>query len=475
MGLMISSIARIGNGIFPKNLFGLNSDYYLYILDYSNFDFQESHNYSSELHSSEMSRILNNYQYNFNNSNVAKLESYTFHSDKIMSWRKVFDIENIDYDEVNPAKISPAFLFTTIQPNDLNKISVNNVCDNEFIFLRIKLQDRDANRIPQLVNEMFSNTGLAISRCRRSGIVSSYENVYVFDYCPETQTATTSKASAKKPNIQGLKKQVLTQSNRKIWIKRVDKKWLFAGVVIPIAIALVTLFFGNSNKSQSFEGSTNIGNNILGDNATINNTQEVNTYLNQPIVGNDYGEKSRFKIAGEVNLNTPISYIKQHLGNPHIFYADRNIKGVKSMVYDYDEFCMKIETIDGEVIRNLSFLLCDTTINVNINKTPITLGRTTFGDICTPNTKLERWISASKGGGVETKQYMANPGNYWHCNIGIYSYIKTENLGKLLFIEFKENEDFTINLEYYKNVKINFASIAREENELGEFNYDDFK
>lgn len=185
---MISSIAKIGNNILPKNMFKANSDYYLYILEYSDFDFQETHNYSSDLHSSGMSKILNNYQYNFENKNFQKLNSVTFHSDTVMSWRNIFDIENLNYNETKPATITPAFLFTTIQPDHLSNISLDNITNDEFIFLKFRPQDRDANKIPQLINEMFLNIGETVSKCKQSSATSKYNNVYVFDYSSETPT-----------------------------------------------------------------------------------------------------------------------------------------------------------------------------------------------------------------------------------------------------------------------------------------------
>ena len=182
MGLMISSIAKINNGIMPKYLFCSDSDYYLYVLEYSDFDFQETHNYSSDWHSSEMTRILNNYSYNFRNRNMKKLKSQTFHSDKIMSWSRIFDIENLNYDEIRPASVTPAFLFTTVSPSCLTEIKLNNISNDIFVFLKILPKDRDANRIPQFVNEIISNIGLAVSRSKRSNIESVYENVHFFDY-----------------------------------------------------------------------------------------------------------------------------------------------------------------------------------------------------------------------------------------------------------------------------------------------------
>ncbi len=184
MGLMISSIAKIGNSNMPKSLFSSVSDYYLYILEYSDFDFQETRNFSSDLHSSEMAKILNNYRYDFKNRSIKKLTSKTFHSDSIMSFRYVFDIENLNINETRPARVTPAFLFTTIQPECLNKINLDDISNEVFIFLKIKPKDRDANRIPQLVNEILSNMGLAVTRCRRNDIASDYENVHFFDYYP---------------------------------------------------------------------------------------------------------------------------------------------------------------------------------------------------------------------------------------------------------------------------------------------------
>jgi len=181
---MISGIAKIGNSILPKNMFNANSDYYLYILEYSDFDFQEPHNYSLELHNSGMSRILNNYQYNFENVNFEKLESETFHGETIMTWETIFDIDN----DTQQTKITPAFLFTTIQPNILNKVNFDNIYNGEFILLKIRPLGRDANKIPQFVNEMFSSTGLTISKCKQSSVKSAYVNVYIFDYCSETTT-----------------------------------------------------------------------------------------------------------------------------------------------------------------------------------------------------------------------------------------------------------------------------------------------
>lgn len=182
---MISIIAKIDNSILPKNMFKTSLDFYLYILEYSDFDFQETHNYSSELHSSGMSRILNNYQYNFNNSKFQKLESKTFHGETIMTWETIFDIHN----DTQQTKITPAFLFTTIQPDKLNKVNSDNISNDEFILLKIRPQDRDANKIPQLVNEMLSSTGLTISKCEQNSVKSAYANVCVFDYCSETPTS----------------------------------------------------------------------------------------------------------------------------------------------------------------------------------------------------------------------------------------------------------------------------------------------
>lgn len=208
---MISSIAKIDNCILPKNMFKSNSDYYLYILEYSDFDFQETHNYSSELHISGMSRILNNYQYNFDNSNFQKLESATFHSDTVMSFRNIFDIENLNSEETKPATITPTFLFTTIQPSSLNKINCDNISNDEFIFLKITPQDRDANKIPQLVNEMLSSTGLTVSKCKQSITKSTYPNIYVFDYYSET--TVTKIADIKTEIIMGDKIEVRDISN----------------------------------------------------------------------------------------------------------------------------------------------------------------------------------------------------------------------------------------------------------------------
>lgn len=165
--------------------------YYLYILEYSEFDFKETPDYSSEWHQSGMSRILNNYQYNFENISIIKLESATFHSDKIMSNQYIFDIENLNFEETRSARITPAFLFTTMQPDYLNKINSDNIFNEEFIFIKIKPQDRDANRIPQLVNEMLSNTGLTISKCERSSVTTNYQNIFVFNYRPSNTNDIT--------------------------------------------------------------------------------------------------------------------------------------------------------------------------------------------------------------------------------------------------------------------------------------------
>jgi hypothetical protein len=188
MGLMISSIAKIGNSIMPKNLFKKNSDYYLYILEYSDLDIKGDPDYSGNLYESGMSKVLNNYQYDFENRSFEKLNSKTFHSTNVMSYQNIFDIENLNSKETRPAKITPAFLFTTIQPDFLNKIHSDNIYSEEFIFLKINPQDRDANKIPQLVNEMLSSTGLTVSRCKQSSVESDYQNVFIFDYCPETPT-----------------------------------------------------------------------------------------------------------------------------------------------------------------------------------------------------------------------------------------------------------------------------------------------
>lgn len=248
---MISSIAKVGNNILPKNIFNTNSDYYLYILEYSDFDFQETHNYSSELHSSGMSIILNNYQYNFENSSFEKLESKTFHSDTIMNWQNIFDINN----ETQSKKITPTFLFTTIQPDHLNKINSDNISNQEFIFLKIKTQERDANKIPQLVNEMLSNKGFTVSKSKRSSFISAYKNVYLFDYCPETPTT---KVAANKTEITIGDKYVIGKNsnnsgqitvgkNNKIIVNPNDEltkksyNWQKWGIVIGTILAIVAI------------------------------------------------------------------------------------------------------------------------------------------------------------------------------------------------------------------------------------------
>lgn len=182
MGLMISSIAKIKKENLPENLFGTYDEFYLYILEYSDFDFQESPNFSSEYHKSCMSRILNNYNYNFRNKDVEILTSETFHSDsKIMNWRNIFDIENLDFNESKPALVSPAFLISSVEPTKLNKLEFDSFNDT-FIYLKISNENRDANRVPQLVNEILDNPGVSISKCKNTSFKSEYDNVYFFNY-----------------------------------------------------------------------------------------------------------------------------------------------------------------------------------------------------------------------------------------------------------------------------------------------------
>jgi len=183
MGLMISSISKIGNNNLPYNLFKTSSDFYLYILEYGDFDFREKHNYSSEYHESGMSRILNNYSYNFRNQDIEILISKTFHSDsKVMNWRNIFDIENLDSNESKPALVSPAFLISTLEPSKLNKLELLNNSNDIFIYLKIEDQNRCANEIPNLVNEILDDPGVAISKCKNANFKSSYDNVHFLKY-----------------------------------------------------------------------------------------------------------------------------------------------------------------------------------------------------------------------------------------------------------------------------------------------------
>lgn len=259
MGLLISNIVKIGNGVLPKNLFEIDSDYYLYVLDYANFDFQEMDSYSSSLHFSGMSKILNNYSYSFNNRKVKKMESYTFHSDTIMSWQRIFDIENTDYGETKPARVTPAFLFTTLSPNNLSNLSIDDVPNNEFIFLRIKFKDRDANRVPQLVNEMFLNTGLTISKCRRANIDSKYQTVHIFDYFFEnerTEPQIVNNNSFYAGSDMNISDSVIGANNKVTNIKTIEKKAGFwKGVwqnivsniiwyIIGVTVAVLLIYLG---------------------------------------------------------------------------------------------------------------------------------------------------------------------------------------------------------------------------------------
>ncbi len=258
----------------------------------------------------------------------------------------------------------------------------------------------------------------------------------------------------------------------------IDYKWLIGVVVIPIIAIIVPLIVSSDKNSVILNNSPETKTIVQGSNNVVNNIDnqhiiypQNNQFNNQPIIGNDYGEKHRFKIAEEISLLMPISYVKQHLGNAMTYYVDDN--GNTVLTYEYDEFCLKIETYDGERIENISFLLCDSNRKIKINKTPIILGETTFGDMCDPKDRLNRWVS-SKDSGIDISRYMANPGNYWYCSIGLYVGKRTEDAGKFLFIDFIENDDHTVDAVYYKDIKINFASIARGERELGGFWRDDF-
>ncbi len=180
---MISSIAKIGNENLPKNLFNSSSNYYLYILEYADFDFNEPHNYSSDYHESGMSRILNSYSYNFRNQDVDVLTSETFHSDSnLMSLGNIFGVENLGFSESRPALITPAFLISTVETSMLNKIELLNISNETFIFLRFEMQNRDANTIPQLINKILDNPGVAISKCEKLNFKGIYENTFFFKY-----------------------------------------------------------------------------------------------------------------------------------------------------------------------------------------------------------------------------------------------------------------------------------------------------
>lgn len=191
----------------PKNLFKKISDYYLYILDYSDFDIKGDPDYSGNYYISGMSRILNNYHYDFENSSFEKLNSVTFHSDKVMSYRTIFDIENLNSAETRPARITPAFLFTTLKPDELNKTDFDKILNEEFIFIKVKPKDRNANNIPQLANEILSDTGIAVSRCTRSIVASKYDNVHIFDYSSSNSNNENLLESIKKDTTRILEKQ----------------------------------------------------------------------------------------------------------------------------------------------------------------------------------------------------------------------------------------------------------------------------
>lgn len=278
-------------------------------------------------------------------------------------------------------------------------------------------------------------------------------------YTP-TQYMNTSEAKIIMTNLHELKIKLLAKKSSESWLRRLDKRWVIGTIISIIGFIISIIVDKNSsnNISQTFDGGSKIGTNIIGDNAIVNNNeQSVNTYYNQQVVSNDYGEKHRFKIANEITIETPISYVKQFLGNPHTLLSENSLQ---SYIYEFSEFHLKIQTLDNQKIKSLSFLLLDPKLKITLNKTHIILGMSTFEEVCKLTDNFEGYISSVRGEGmIECDSWIkTNYMDTWFIRCGIYYNSRINPEVEKLFHLKESGYD---NITPYLNVSFNFITIAR--------------
>jgi len=176
----------------------------------------------------------------------------------------------------------------------------------------------------------------------------------------------------------------------------------------------------------------------------------------------------RLNFIENLSLNTPIELIKEKLGAPYRIYK---VKNGKLLMYDLDGFTLKVGTKDDEAIESLSYLLYDKNKKISIISSDanpsLILGKNTFGDYkfyCSKIT-LE---NSSKDIRLYCDCYFGNPGNYWYYRIGNFNdYFPSSS-------DYQEDKNGLIDNKYFQNIKINFVSIARDEENLTIIWYGDF-
>lgn len=173
------------------------------------------------------------------------------------------------------------------------------------------------------------------------------------------------------------------------------------------------------------------------------------------------------------SLSTPIELIKEKLGAPHKLYTYRDSK---DLIYHFDDFSLKIRTKDNETISTITILLLNFSKNIEVipkgNKPNLILGDFKFGNLLYGYQEAIREVSG-KDGWLWVDCYFGNPGLYYNYRIGIYESLYPEKLAKKL--DFNYNKNGKVDLIQLKSNKINFVSMAYNENDLDKFWFEDFR
>lgn len=198
-----------------------------------------------------------------------------------------------------------------------------------------------------------------------------------------------------------------------------------------------------------------------------NNKQSIINSTTTPPVAEQ--ESVALNFIENISLNTAIDLIKEKLGAPHKIFKEEH---QTYLIYNFNEFSLKVATKDNETIDSLTYLLNDNNKQITIippqSNPNLTLGKNTFGDYSTDCLKITSEIGA-KDVTFYCDVYFGNSGNYWQYRIGIYNNdIPTPS-------DYQIDENGLIDNQYLQNIKINFISIARNQEDLTEFWYEDFR
>ncbi len=172
------------------------------------------------------------------------------------------------------------------------------------------------------------------------------------------------------------------------------------------------------------------------------------------------------RLAG-ITLDSPIEYAKQQMGAPPKTFTD---PPYTDLVYNLDDYVLKISTTDNQTINSLTYLLKNKDRRIEIlpktNTPSLVLGEATFGDYADRST-CAHLTEDTYGRKVRffCDMSFGRPGNYWKYRVGSHSdsaFMQKLSADAALHTSLS-------NIGVIAEQTANFASVARTYDELDMF------